>query len=335
MKDWLKLVAILCASGILCSVISHGAIRWFGIRSGHSGYQPYGKEGLKPKAVLYSSSLGYDGIDWQQVSEVLNGTIESWATAGSSPSEWESDDRRSQGVTHAFIAVSPYDLNEYWLCDVRAEVVPLGKTIRDLQASGVDWELCKRTLKQYPQMVVRKLFPTVGRSDGVMVGIRAKLQQITSGSKNPYVDDTPKLGAAGESKVTLKVTDWSPGQLQRRMLLMRESCEGKHSFNGPKAFALRRLLQRATRRGEVTMVVMPVSPFYRKEFLSPSVREEFEEALVKLQTEYPQIRLVRLDRISALDDNNMYGDLVHLNMYGEKIATAAFLDGIKARKVSQ
>lgn len=335
MNSWLRLVAILCVSVAICSLMSHGAVRWFGIISTHTGYQPYGQKTLKPTAVLYCSSLGYDGIDWGRVSEALHGTIESWATAGSSPSEWEAEDRRSPGVAITFIAVSPYDLNEYWLCDVRAEVVPLGMTIRDLRSSGADWELSKRILSQYPQMVVRKLFPTVGRSDGVMVGIRAKLRALAGGSASADEGDAPKFGSAGASEVTLKVTDWSPGQLQRRMLLMREACQGKHSFHGPKALALRRLLQRATSRGQVIVLAMPVSPFYRKEFLTSHVAEEFEEALVKLQQEYPQIKLIRLDRIPALDDNNMYADFVHLNMYGEKIATVAFLGRLRGYTGSQ
>jgi hypothetical protein len=199
-------------------------------------------------------------------------------------------------------------------------------TIRDLRSSDVDWEFSKRILSQYPRMVVRKLFPTVGRSDGVMVGIRAKLGALTAGSTSASVEDAPKFGSTGASEVMLKVTDWSPGQLQRRMVLMRDACQGRHSFNGPKTLALRRLLQRAICHGQVTMVVMPVSPFYRKEFLTLQVTEKFEEALVKLQQEYLQIKLIRLDHIPALDDNNMYSDLVHLNMYGQKIATAGFLD---------
>jgi hypothetical protein len=330
-----KLAVILCVSVALCSLISHGAVRWFGIRFTHTGYQPYGQKWLKPTAVLYCSSLGYDGIDWERVSEALHGTIESWATAGSSPSEWEADDRRSPGVTNTFIAVSAYDLNEYWLCDVRAEVVPLGMTIRDLRNTGADWGFSKRILSQYLQMVVRKLFPTVGRSDGVMVGIRAKLRAFTGGPASADDGEAPKFGSTGASEVTLRVTDWSPGQLQRRVLLMREACQGKHSFYGPKALALRRLLQRATFRGQVTVVVMPVSPFYRKEFLTARVTEELEDALAKLQKGYPQIKLIRLDRLPALDDNSMYSDLVHLNVYGEKIATAAFLDRIREYRARQ
>jgi hypothetical protein len=329
MNYWIKRAAILCVSVALCSLISHGAIRWLGIKPGHSGYQPYGRNGVKPTAILYCSSLGYSAIDWGRVSEALQGTIESWATGGSSPSEWEADDRRSPGVAHTFIVVSPAEMNEYILCDFRAEIVPLGMAIRDLWSSDVDWELSRRILDQYPLMVVRMLFPTVGRSDGLLVGIRKKLRTLRGDPTSTDVDDAPKFGSTGALEITEKVTDWSPGRLQRRMVLMREACQRKYSFNGPKALALRRLLRRATSQGQVTMAVVPVSPFYQKEFLSPHVKEEFERVLVKLQHEYPQMKLIRLDSISTLDDNNMYYDLLHLNMYGEKIASAAFLDRMR------
>jgi len=329
MNYWIKRAAILCVSVALCSLISHGAIRWLGIKHGHSGYQPYGGNGTKPTAILYCSSLGYDGIDWGRVSEVLQGTIESWATPGSSPSEWEADDRRSPDVAYTFIAVSPPDMNEYILCDTRAEIVPLSMAIRDLWNSDVDRELSKRILGQYPLMVVRTLFPTVGRSDGLLVGIRAKFLALGGGPASADVGDAPKFGSTAASEITEKVSDWSPGRLQRRMVLMHEACQSKYSFNGPKALALRRLLRRAASQGQVTMAVMPVSPFYQKEFLSPYVKEEFERVLAKLQHEYPQIKLIRLDSISTLDDNKMYYDLVHLNMYGQKIASAVFLDRMR------
>ncbi|MGD0236928.1 MAG: hypothetical protein ABSC55_20645 [Syntrophorhabdales bacterium] len=328
MNSWLKLVVILCVSVAICSLISHGAIRWFGIRHGHGGYQPYGQKALKPTAILYCSSLGYDGIDWGRVSEALQGTIESWATAGSSPSEWDADDRRSPGVTHAFIAVSPYDLNEYWLCDVRAEVVPLGMAIRDLRSSDVDGEFSRRVLSQYPLMVVRKLFPTVGRSDGVMVGIREKLRALTGGSTSADVGDAPKFGSTGASEVTLKVTDWSPGQLQRRIVLMRDACQGKHSFNGPKALALRRLLQRAIGQGQVTMVVMPVSPFYRKEFLSPHVTEEFEGVLVKLQ---PPRLLSRFQGGEVVPDRRKLRVCCKLEHHNRRVAPSCVVSHLPCR----
>jgi hypothetical protein len=63
-----------------------------------------------------------------------------------------------------------------------------------------------------------------------------------------------------------------------------------------KKLALERLLQQGGRQGEVTLVVMPVSPIYRKEFLSPRVLREFEGELDEMQQRCPQTRLIRLDQ---------------------------------------
>jgi len=309
--------------------MSHGAIHWLGIRAGHSSYQPYGQKGLKPVAVLYCSSLGYDGIDWAQVSEALHGTIESWATAGSSPSEWETEHRRVPGVSKTFIVVSPYDLNEYFLCDVRADVVSLGSSIKDLRESNADWEFSMRIFHQYSRMYVRKFFPTIGRSDGVMVGIRAKLGSLVGGSSGVDAGDAPRLGSIGSPEVTEKVSDWSAGRLERRMVSMRNACLGKHSFKGPKALALNRLVKWTMGQGQITMLVMPVSPIYHKEFLSSRVTRDFEQAIVELGNHYPRMEIVRLDQISSLDDNNMFSDFVHLNTYGRQISTVTFLNQLK------
>src|SRR5438552_2431502 len=150
MNRKLQLLIILCAVVAICSAVSHVAVRWLRIYSTWGGYKRYGEENVKPMTVLHGSSLAYDGLDWVRISERMGGAVESWAVAGSSPAEWEVMHGRSPAVSRAFIVVSPYDLNEYWLCDFRADIVPLGRTIRDLRESDLDWQQCKRILSQYP-----------------------------------------------------------------------------------------------------------------------------------------------------------------------------------------
>lgn len=328
MKPWLKLALILCMAVALGSAASHATIRWLGIKASHGGYRHYGSEGLKAMTILHGSSIAWDGLDWGQISDVQGSAIESWITPGSSPAEWEVEHRRSPQLNHAIIVVSPYDLNEYWLCDFRADIVSLGQSIEDLQYCGSDRQLCKRILSQYPQTFTRKLFPTIGRSDGVMVGVRAKLYELVSGAANEEID-APKLSSAKTSEVAVKLSDWSASRLQRRLVLMRTGFQGKHAFNGPKKLALERLLQRAGQQGRVVLVVMPVSPIYRKEFLGPQVMQEFEQALAEMQQRNPQTSLIRLDRLPDLDNDATFSDLVHLNMYGQQIATAALLPQLK------
>jgi hypothetical protein len=241
--------------------------------------------------------------------------------------------RRTPEASGAFIVVSPYDLNEHWLCDFRADVVPLSQTCRDLRQAGVEWPLAKRTLSQYPRMYLRKLFPTVGRSDGVMVGIRAKLRQYASGSARARVTEAPKFGGTATSKISERLSDWSEARRLRRLALMRATCQGKHSFTGPKKLALVRLAREAEAeaeaRGELVFVVMPVSPLYQANLLNPALTGDFEEALADLRRQFPQAKMVRLDRIAALGSDDLFSDLVHLNMYGQRIATAALLSELK------
>jgi hypothetical protein len=335
MNRKLQLPVIVCAVVAICSTVDHVAVRQLNIRVTPSSYQRYGPKDLKPLVSLYGSSLAYDGLDWVRISDGLGGAIESWATAGSSPVEWEVLHSRSPEATCAFIVVSPYDLNEYILCDFRADIVPLGQTIRDLQKTALDWQQSKRILSQYPRLFIRKLFPTIGRSDGVMVGIRGKLEKLTGASFGTSAADAPKFGATGKSEVKEKVSDWSEARSQRHLALMRVACQGKQSFNGPKKLELVRLLQRAEAQGQAVLVVMPVPPLYHREFLTAAVMRDFEEALTDVQRICPQVKVIRLDQLPSLNNNDLFSDTVHLNMYGQQIATDALVNRLKILGISR
>ncbi len=330
MNSWLKLSVIIFIAMGIASVTSYAVIHWLKIRATYGSYQHYGSKDQKALIILHGSSLAYDGLDWRLISEMLGGAIESWATPGSSPSEWEIQHKQSPQINRTIIVVSPYDMNEYFLCDFRADIVPLWRTIQNLQYCGPGAQLCKRILSQYPQMFVRKLFPTVGRSDGFMVGIRAKLLELKNGVSSLDVDAGPKFGSTKTSEVVERLSDWPPDRLQRRLVLMRRGFQGKHWFNGLKKMALLRLLDEALKNGRVVMVVMPVSQIYENEFLSPQTKHEFEDALLDVQHRSPHASLIRLDDLVALENDDMFYDLVHLNMYGQRIATAAFLDQLRS-----
>jgi hypothetical protein len=321
-------VLIVCLVIAVCAAASHLAIRWLNIKAtGWGGHKLYGSETLKTLALLHSSSPGYDGIDWDRISEFVGQNIESWATPGSSPSEWEMMQSRSPDDARVFIAVSAYDLNENFLCDFRAEIVPLTETIRDLRLSGAEWPFSRRILDQYPVMFIRQLFPTVGRSDGVMVGLRSKIQRVFG--RTVAAGDAPKFAATGKSEIAERLSDWDEARLERRLVLMQTAVEGKHPFNGPKKLALSRILQRAEKQGPVVFLVLPNSPAYRQALMTTAETQEFENELSDLQRLNPQTPMVRLDQFPDLDHNAYYYDLVHLNMYGQQIATDTFLTRLK------
>ena len=320
-----EFVVIFCAVLVICSVASHVAISWLKIRAEWGNHRVFASPEFKSTALLHSSSPGYDAIDWAQVSKLFGENIEGWGTPGSSPSEWEVMHSRSAQPSRVFIAFSAYDLNEYFLCDFRADIVPLHQTIRDLQVARADWPFSKRIVTQYAVMSVRQLFPTVGRSDGVMVGVRGNLQRIAG--RNIDAGEAPQFARTG-GPTDEKLSDWDEARLQRKILQLR-SATGDHFFSGPKKLALSRLVERSSRQGPVVLVVLPNSPAYRDALMSPAAMQAFDEEVSDLQRVFPQVTVERLDRYPTLESNEYFSDLVHMNKSGQQIATQKFLDRLQ------
>src|SRR5687767_10938140 len=134
-----KFVLIVCAVVVVSSLSSHTAISWLRIRAAWGNHKEFAPTEFTTTALLHSSSPGYDAIDWAQISKMFGESIQGWATPGSSPSEWEVMHSRASESSRVFVAVSPYDLNEFFLCDFRADIVPLTQTIRDLSEARADW----------------------------------------------------------------------------------------------------------------------------------------------------------------------------------------------------
>jgi hypothetical protein len=325
-RRWREMTFILCIAVVITAMCSHFLVRYLKMKVSSGVQQNYGAAGKMASTRLYGSSVAYSGIDWERVSEALGGPIESWATAGSTPSEWEHVSSIAAKITHTFIVVSPVELDEHSLSDFRADYVPFMQTIRDLWGMKADWPFSKKVLSQYPLKALRTLFPSAGRSDGVMTGIRDKLKKlINRESPEGETDEVFIFAVQGDSGPVKRLSEWSPDRFERRMILMRARFQGRHSFNGLKKMALIRLFEKASHQGEITCVVMPLSPSYQKEFLTAPLREEFEMELADLHRLWPEMRMIRLDHLPLLDSDAMYTDFVHLNRDGQKIATAAFL----------
>lgn len=321
---------------MIAAIGSHLVVHILRIRTGGVGYKLLGHRNGKPLAFAEGSSLMVEGLAWERISQELGVGIENWFVAGSSPSEWEALQPRARNANLTFIAVSAYDLNEGFLCDSRSEVVPLRQTIKDLWQSQADWHFTKRVLSQYPMRYVRVFFPTVGRSDGVMVGIRERL----AGLLKPWVPIEPETGPTVRSGDGLepvrvdKVSDWTPSRLLRRLALMRSACQGRQSFDGPKKLAFLRMLKQAHQQGRVIVIVLPVSPLYAREFLTTKVAAEFETTLTEAQRSVPEASWVHLEQFPDLNSNDHFWDLVHLNASGQQIATDAFLDQLRVLSAS-
>lgn len=329
MKPALRLVLLLCICVAVAALGSHVIARFLRIRTGAVAYKLLAKGNQKPLALAEGSSLMLDGLSWKRISNAFGQGVENWFVAGSSPCEWEPLQRRVSDARLTLIVVSVYDLNEYFLCDYRAEVVSLKQSMKDLWQSGADWPFAKRVLSQYPLQYLRLFFPTLGRSDGVMVGAREQL----AGLLQPWIkinrEEGPSVGAgsdvADEEGKTGKLTEWSEARMLRRLALMRSACQGKHTFNGPKKVAFLRMLRRAQAQGHVIVVVLPVSPTYTQELVSPESNRHFEESLIDLQHRVPQATWVHLETLAPLHSDEYFWDLVHMNANGQKIATDTFL----------
>ena len=320
---------IFAASTVIASTGSHTLIAWLRIETTSGTFWEIGQENGKPPALLAGSSLAGDGISWERVSAEYHHKIEGWGVAGSSPWEWETFQRRAHHTVLTFLVVSAYDLNEQFLCDFHADNVPALHTVADLWQSQADWHLTKRVLSQYPLRYVRTLFPSAGRSQGVLGGLREKLSKLLRDVATLESEAGPTLAMGKVSGVKQykkeKITDWSPARMLRRLAGMRGASQGRQSFDGPKKMAFLRMLRHGQQVGSVVVVVLPVSPAYAREFLSPEVFRRFESTLSEAQGSDPQALWLRLDRLPHLDSDEFFWDLVHLNTYGQRIATEALL----------
>ena len=283
-------------------------------------------------AFMAGSSLAGDGIAWTRVSAQLNQPIGGWGVAGASPVEMEGFQHRMPEATTTFIVISAYDMNEGILSDFRADVVPPRHAIKELMASRAPWPYSKRVMSQYLVCGLRKLFPTIGRSQGLLGELRSKISGfLEEGFTELEEGPTLTLGEPTAEKAYkyARISSWSQGMIIRKLQSIRGGFLGEHNFGGLKHRALQRMVKLASQSGKVYVVVLPVSPIYAQAFLTPPVLQKFENSLAKVQSIVPNSRWVRIDELSGLTSNDHFWDLVHMNATGQRIATNALLTRVK------
>jgi hypothetical protein len=271
------------------------------------------------------SSLMYYGLDWDRIGKETGYRLERCGVPAASPSELEAICASTTNAGVMAAGISFYDLNEHFLSDFRAQTVPIATTIGDLYASQADWHFSKRLVSQYPLTWMRKLFPTAGRSLGVMVGLRTMARRWLG--RQP--DSDGNLAFNPHGVVNERIEDWPAARTLRNLSQMRAGCQGRSSFDGPKHHALRRLLGNATRQGKVLVVVLPVSQPFAGEFMTEAATREFEGALAEIREACPSVSWLRLDQLPQLKSDRYFWDLVHLNVEGRSIATETLLASLK------
>ena len=335
-----QLAGIVFLSIVTASLADHAVAWWIrrDVRGGGTGSEIgiYRRIGPKtgPQVFGAGSSLLEFDLSWGEVSAFLVQGIEKWGVAGSSPDIWEISQRVATNANLMIIGVSVYDLNELHVSAFRAGIVPLAQTIRDLWDSDADWQFSRRLLGQYQLMYVRRLFPTAGESDAVLVGLRTKLRERLNQASAEDREGAlflPSEPILEFGELTARVSDWPAARLLRRLALLSAENGGKHAFNGPKRLAFHRMLRRAQQQGRVIVVVLPVAQAYVDTFVTPDVVNRFEQTLTEAFRIVPEARVIRLDRVQSLTSHDYSFDLVHLNSAGRRIATAAFLSQLQER----
>jgi hypothetical protein len=263
------------------------------------------------------------GVDWSEIAKTMGKRMQGWAVPAGSVIEMEVLQSQVPSARVTFLGIGVSDLNENYVSDFRAEIVPMRSALTGLWAAHSEWPLARRVISQYPLSYLRMLFPTAGRSTTIMVGAREILRALRPSKKSN--EPSERAVVASESNThNENITSWPEARL------MRNSAGGNFAFSGPKRDALFRFMKRGDDLGKMVVLVMPLSPVYQKEFLSEAVLRQFNEALAEAQKKTPDALWIRLDAVPELKSNELYWDLVHLNAPGQAIASKIVLEQLAA-----
>jgi len=314
---------------VIAATGSHLVAGWLKIKTTVSEPLVFGKPNGHPPAYRSGSSLSDYGIQWEQIATQLNLEIKAWGIAAGSPYESEQFQKHVPEARTTFIVVSTYDMDEANISDFRAALVPLSQTFESLRAIHADWQSSKRALSEYPVTWLRILFPTLGRSRGIMGIIHEKIINMikpSAASAEPRAGPTLDVGKEKvvDSYRRQRVSDWSKSQIIGKLAAESAGFQGSHAFNGLKDIAFERMLQYGCQRGTTVVIVMPISASYSREFITPELALKFEAAMTDAQRHFPQVEWLRLDQLPGLASDDNFCDLVHMNVFGQKIATEAF-----------
>lgn len=321
-----QLCLVLAAVLVLCSALSHVLIWLLGIRTDVIDRASILPEAAGPPVIVAGSSLTFFGVSWQQAAKAMQRPVVTRSVGGASPCELEPLLREVPQARRLIIGVSIFDLNESNLSDSRPALVPFVQSVRDLHASRTDWTATKRILWSYPLPWVQRGFPVAGRSNAVMVGAREKVRSLLKRQPKPEPEARLSFKTDEDAIRPEKLSDWDAGRVARNLSQLASAGLDRGGFDGPKARALARILVQAANQEPTVVLVFPVSPPYRGKFGDAASVAAFEQALARLKAADPNARIIRLDRVPALQSAEVFWDLVHLNDDGHRLATRLVID---------
>lgn len=329
MKHIWQFAVVLVAATTIATLGSHLLADWVNLKTTISEPLVFGDPNGRPPAFRSGSSLSDYGINWNTIASQTHTEILAWGVAAGSPYEFEQFQKKVPEAQTTYIVISAYDMDEANISDFRAALVPLSETINSLMAIHASWSYSKRAISEYPMTWFRILFPTLGRSRGIMGRLHEKIHGLFTHKVDPPETEAGPVLEVGKEKVVdsyrlQKISDWSKSELIGKLAAMRASFQGRDSFNGQKFQAFLRMLQFGCNRGPTIVVVMPVSSSYSRELITADLAHQFESAISMAQNRYPKVEWLRLDQVPGLGKDDNFCDLVHMNAYGRKTTTETF-----------
>lgn len=290
----------------------------------------FGHGHARDTAVVTGSSLTFYGLAWARVADALNVNGVGWSVPRASPRELEVLLRHAPMARYTFIGISTFDANENQLSDYRPRIVTLREELAALWSNHVDWVHAKRDLSQYPMVYVRLLFPSAGKSTLLMVSVREMYRKVFHTGPQTVPSEAATISNKDNTH-TESIASWPAARVQRNLADVRASDSAtEYGFHGVKRQSLFRMLREAAARSKVVVVVLPESPVYRAEILTPNIRRQFDELVADAQSQEPRALWIRLDTVPDLDSSKYYWDLVHLNAFGQATATKDLLTRLAA-----
>jgi hypothetical protein len=329
-----QLVFVFIAATVIAAIGSHLVVDWLKLKVKSSEPLTFGNPNSNPPAFRAGSSLADYQIKWEQIAAQTGTEIKAWGIAGGSPYEFEQFQKKVPEARTTYIVISAYDMDEANICDFRAALVPLSDTIESLWAIHADWDYSAQAISQYPMTWLRTVFPTLGFSRDIMGRIRERMVKLLRPSNAPSETMAGPTLAVGKEKVVdnyrlQKVSDWSESQILDKLVAMRAGFQGRDDFNGPKNLAFLKMLEYGCQRGPTIVIVVPESAAYSKYFMTPTLTLQYEAALADAHRQYPKVEWLRLDQVPGLASDHNFCDLVHMNVYGQTMATEDFLAWLK------
>ena len=307
---------------LVASLASHAAFVLLGIHDEPIRQWTVGSKAEGKPVLMLGSSLAYFAMSVSNLSARMDRTVQCYWLPSASTSELEVLARSAPERDATVVCVSLYDLNERIFSDHRAEIVPYTSTIRDLWQTRSDWAFSKKLLAQYPMHYLRVMFPTAGRSLMVMIAAKAKLLRYRHFLQGRPQSNVPKA-VDFDAETNETIADWSQAHLLEQVTIVRGICQDTHEFAGPKKRAFIRVLSDAAARGRVTVIVLPMSPQYRRALVSEAALKAFEVSLADAHKAVPESTWLRADQMAALNDSMCFKDLAHMNSKGKRIVTDA------------